>query len=273
MSDHSEFIRYRIEFSQPIELEDFVQAFSSIGSEYERFIAGSHPDFRGDAKVFLRKIEEGSIVAELVAYSTTLLSSMGVSTASEFAKHLGGSLSNAIIGNLSGEKDSLPKKHLSDLRGMLEVVAKDPNGEGSLSVYRKIEDGSYSSEEILRYDTRDANKGVSNLDEAVRQLGNPSREKAEQVLMVFHQVNRNIGPLDKRSGDKVTIVAKDPKPKAIVYLSDEVQRAIKREITEAEENVMKRGFIVDVDVERLPNGNIAAYILTAIHDIFELPDD
>lgn len=272
MTEIEEFIRYRIDFSEPIELSDFVRAFAAIGSEYERFVSEYHPEYKGDAKVFLRKVEEGSIIAELIAYSTSLLSGMGVSTATEFGKHLGSYLFNAISGAVASKEDPPSKGHLADMRGMLEVVANDKNGRGSLSLYRRVADGTLESEEILHYDTRDARAGIEHIEEAERLLARPERETVSQVMMVFHQINRNIGPLDKRSGDKVVVSAIDPKPKAVVYLSESVQQSVKREINESEENVMKKGYIVDVDVQRLPSGGVAAYILTNIHDSFELPE-
>lgn len=273
MIDSNDILRFKIEFSKPIELNDFVRAFASLGVEYERYISTEHPEYKDDARVYLRRIEEGSIVAELLAYSTTLLSGMGLSTASEFGKHLGASLATVITDKFIDSDKPNSRQHLSDMKGMLDAVANDPNGSASLSLYRKVKDGTFESEEILKYDTADARKGIQNIEKAIKILDKPSRETLSQVLMVFDQVNRNVGPLDKRSGDRVTITAIDAKPKAVVYLSETVQQSIKREITEADENVMKKGYIVDVDVERLSSGSVAAYILTSIHDSFDLPEE
>ncbi|WP_282091149.1 hypothetical protein [Epibacterium ulvae] len=54
-----------IENSQPIELGDFVGAFTSLAKEYQREISGNS-NFEDDAKIYVKEVRKGSIIADLV---------------------------------------------------------------------------------------------------------------------------------------------------------------------------------------------------------------
>lgn len=57
----------------------------------------------------------------------------------------------------------------------------------------------------------------------------------------------------------------------LVYGSELAEERIKHEIREADENVYKKGFIVDVNVKST-GGRPVAYAITNIHQIIDLPD-
>jgi hypothetical protein len=58
----------------------------------------------------------------------------------------------------------------------------------------------------------------------------------------------------------------------LVYASDLAEQRIKHEIAEAENNVFKKGFIVDVNVQT-KGGRPVAYRVTNLHQVIDLPDD
>ena len=58
----------------------------------------------------------------------------------------------------------------------------------------------------------------------------------------------------------------------LIYASELAEQQIKHEIAEAEENVFKKGFVVDVNVEMRAAKPIA-YKVTHLHQVFDLPDD
>ncbi len=47
---------------------------------------------------------------------------------------------------------------------------------------------------------------------------------------------------------------------------------MKHEITEADENIFKKGFMVDVNVET-KGGRPVAYRVTNLHQVIDLPED
>jgi len=57
----------------------------------------------------------------------------------------------------------------------------------------------------------------------------------------------------------------------LIYASELAERQIKREITEADDNVFRKGFVVDVNVEFRGEMPIA-YSVTNLHQVIDLPD-
>jgi hypothetical protein len=60
----------RIKASRPIELGDFVSAFTSIANQYDKFIRERHPDLGPEAGIFVSEVRRGSIVADLIPFLT-----------------------------------------------------------------------------------------------------------------------------------------------------------------------------------------------------------
>src|SRR5947209_1319467 len=75
-SDPLPHILLNIETKRPIELGDFVSAFSSIASQYEKFVRSEYPELAGDAKIYVREVRAGSIEADLIPWAVQGLSSV-----------------------------------------------------------------------------------------------------------------------------------------------------------------------------------------------------
>lgn len=56
----------RIDAKQPIEIGDFVGAFTSLAAEYRRQIGQVHPDVDDDANIYVKEIRKGSYEAYLI---------------------------------------------------------------------------------------------------------------------------------------------------------------------------------------------------------------
>lgn len=68
----------RIETQYPIKLGEFVSTFVGLGSQYERFRDGEHPEARGEARFYVREVRAGSIIAELIPYSPYATPALGM---------------------------------------------------------------------------------------------------------------------------------------------------------------------------------------------------
>ena len=75
----------------------------------------------------------------------------------------------------------------------------------------------------------------------------------------------------KPSGKRVKIEEISDRSLPLVYGSELAEERIKHEIREADENVYKKGFIVDVNVKST-GGRPVAYAITNVHQIIDLPD-
>jgi hypothetical protein len=90
--------------------------------------------------------------------------------------------------------------------------------------------------------------------------------------MLFVQSNIKRPAMEKRTGERVIIeeIAKADRP--LIYASELAEQQIKHEMIEADENVYKKGFVVDIYIET-KNDRPVAYKVTNLHQVIDLPDD
>src|SRR5713101_4423068 len=60
----------RIKVQRPIDLGDFVSAFTSVASQYDKFIREKHSELSSEARIFVSDVRRGSIVASLIPFLT-----------------------------------------------------------------------------------------------------------------------------------------------------------------------------------------------------------
>src|SRR3546814_2626069 len=92
-----------------------------------------------------------------------------------------------------------------------------------------------------------------------------------RVLMTFERSRKSDSDINKPTGELVVIEAADSKPKALIYASEMVEQRVKTEIREADDNIYKKGFIVDANVQSR-QGRIVGYAVTAVHQVIDLPE-
>lgn len=263
----------KIDTRNPIELSDFVAAFVGIGHQFEQFYDREHPSDRGAIRFYVREVRAGSIIAELVPYlatAGTLLTGamMAISYANELATFVdtyGAKLKKYF--KPGGREASAVKGDLADYLRTVEAIAHDPNATLSLTVF---DDGKQRA--AFQFDTSEAREAERNLHEHRKELELTTNADHERVLMVFKRTNVAHATTGKRSGDLVQIESINPKPLPIVYASNLAEERIRHEIADADDNVYKKGFDVDVNVE-MRDGKPIAYRLVTVHDVIDLPDD
>ncbi len=92
------------------------------------------------------------------------------------------------------------------------------------------------------------------------------------MLMVFTQSNVKDVATGKRTGERVLIEDISQRDLPLIYASELAEQRIKHEVRDADENVYKKGFIVDVNVQ-LAGGRPAGYRVTNLHQVIDLPSD
>jgi hypothetical protein len=104
------------------------------------------------------------------------------------------------------------------------------------------------------------------------ELEKPAQEPHERVLMVFTRSDVHSASLGKPSGEKVLIEEISDKSISLTYGSDLAEQKLKHEIREADENVYKKGFIVDVHTKKV-RGKPVAYAVTHVHDVIDIEEN
>ena len=257
----------------PIELTDFVSAFTSISNQYEKFIRAHYPDMSSDANFFVREVRAGSIEAELIPWALQGLSAVvnvieQVEIVVKFVQNYGGALSPYLGGSKSPE---VTRSDLKDFMGAVSAIANDPNGHATLRAVA-FEDGKKKIKAAISFDTSEARQAQRQIED--QQVMIEAKESADhqRVLMVFTQSNIKDATMGKRTGERVKVEEISPRDLPLIYASDLAEQRIKHEVREADDNVYKKGFVVDVNVQ-LVNGKPAAYRITNVHQVIDLPSD
>jgi hypothetical protein len=273
MSDAKAILRLRISTEEPVEIDAFVGAFTSLAEEYRREIRENYPDADGDARIFVKEVRKKCIEADLIPYvvaAAPFIAHMDqVVIVEQFVRSWGSRISALVSGNLSGW--SPKKSELKSLVDATEAIARDPNASSTLEAVT-FEDGKNEIRAAFQFKTDDAKSAQVTIDGVYRELEAPTGADHERVLMIFTRSDTGKATVGKRSGERVLIEEVHNRALALMYASELAEERIKHEIREAEDNIYKKGFVVDVNV-RMVGGKPSVFAVTNVHDIIDLPDD
>jgi hypothetical protein len=273
MGEHPAHIILNLKTIEPIELGDFVGTFVALGNDYERFIAARGIQDKSEAKIYVKEVRAGSIEADLIPWISVFapfITEMDKALIVEdFVRRWSLRLSNLLHGN----KADLPSSsgELKDWSRMVEAIANDSDGRATIKA-AVFQDGKKDIRAAVEFDTKQARRISAILEEHRKDLETQGADPKTRVLMVFTRSDVNDADINKRSGERVKIEELHDKSLALMYGSELAEHRIKHEIREADENVFKKGFVVDV-VVKLRSGAPVAYSVTNVHDVIDLPED
>lgn len=272
MADANAILTLRIDTDEPIELDSFVGAFTSLAEEYRREMDRQFPDIDSDARIFVREVRKGSYIAELIPYMAPIAPVIAVMDQAliveNFVRVWGRRISLLASGTLGEWKPT--KSELETFTDAVKAVANDQDGKSTL------EAATYENKErkvraAFTFSTKDAKACQETIDSLYRKDEPPDREHYERVLMAFTRTDVGNVAVGKRSGERVVIQEISEKTRAIMYSSTLAEDQIKYEIREPDENVYKKGFVVDVDV--IMRGRSTVYAVRQLHSVIDLTED
>lgn len=173
--------------------------------------------------------------------------------------------------NRRKEQAACDEERSAELLRRSSSIANDPAGSTTLEA-AAFEDGKKKIRAAFRFRSDEARIVRDALEVRKRELEHKDQADHQRVLMVFTRSDVNDAELGKRSGERVKIEELSPKALALMYGSNLAEERIKHEIRVADDNVFKKGFVVDVNV-RMREGKPVAYAVTNVHDVVDLPDD
>ena len=94
----------------------------------------------------------------------------------------------------------------------------------------------------------------------------------QRVLMRFVRPSIEPTKAHRRTGQRALIEDIHDKPLSVLYVSDMARERVDHEMKEAEGNVFRLLFDVDVNVE-FSAGKPVAFRIMAVHDVTDIPDD
>lgn len=268
MMDDGEAIIVTLDLQQPVEIGDFISAFSGLAAQFEKYIKTEHPDLQGRVKIYVKEVRKGSIEAELIplAYNTIVSALDHSQIVGKFLKGVAAKL--GVFSNKGGRLPDTSKTELTALTDTLVAVANDPDGKAAIRAVR-YKKTKATTEFALEFDTDTARAASQEIAAQYQEISQVTDFDHENKLMTFFQSNRKDA---EKTGEKGIIEDISPKPLAVVYASELARDRIKSEMLSGDRNVYKLGFFVDVNVATRA-GKPVAYRIKSVRDVIDLPDD
>jgi hypothetical protein len=275
-------VRIKLNTSNPIAISDFVAEFVGIGNQFDKFIAAQHPDLKADTQFYVKEVRAGSIEADLVAW-VMATATLGPGLVQQAVTVIGqAQILGKFVTDLKdrigayfhpkGRDASASKSDLADFHKTIAAVAHDQNGTALIEA-AVFEDGERKIKSAFKFSTPQAIEAERQIEDHRAELEAKTDANHERVLMTFVRSSVQTAAVGKRSGELVTIPALHDKPLPIVYASDLAEQRIKHEIVDGDDNVYKRAFDVDVNVEQRLDGKPIAYRIVELHAVIDLPPD
>jgi len=263
----------RLSTKNPIEIGDFVSAFTALGNEYERFVRDARPDLAPEASVYVREVRAGSIEAELIPWAmtgaVTMISYMDQAMILEdFVRRYGTRLSTFF--KPGGRLPEASKSELGDLMGQVASIANDPDAVAAIEAV-EFQDGIRKVKASIKFRTPEARIAQAQITDQRAELDTKRDAQHPRVLLHFARSSIQDAKLGKRSGELAIVDAISPRALPVVYASDLAEQRIRHEMKESEDNVFKKTFDVDLNVE-MRDAKPLAYRIVAVHAVIDTPD-
>jgi hypothetical protein len=270
MADTSAILTLKIDTEEPVEIGDFVGAFTSLANEFERYVRDAYPDARSDPHMFVREVRYGCIEADMITGLVVAIHHMDqILILEEFIKRWGKRFTALSTGKIpDGELES--PSELKDWANAAQAIATDPAATHRLEAATFI-DGKREIKAAFKFSAPDARAALVHIEERKEHLAKPETDPPKRVLMVFTRTDVHDATVNKKSGERVLISELSDKEKSVMFASEGVEAEIRNVIREADENVYKRGFVVDV-VSQKSGQRVVAYSVTALHSVIDLED-
>jgi hypothetical protein len=216
------YIVVKLQTKSPILLGDFVSEFTSIASQYDKFIKERYPSLAQEAQIFVKEVRRGSIIAMLLPFVPLLLSGEvlahieHINAINEFVRALGGKLGAYLHG---GKADDVTRSDLKDFMGAIAAIANDPDGKASIAS-AVFEDGKTKTKFAMTFNTSQAIRAVAQIEDHQRQLENRDMADYPRVLGVFTQANIRDTPVGRRTSERVKVEQVYDRDLPLIYASD-----------------------------------------------------
>jgi len=271
VGDQSAFLTLKIDSEEPVELRDFVGAFTSLGNEFDRYVHETYPDATSDPRMYVREVRYGCIEADMITgFAVAAITQMDqILILEDFVRRWGGRFGMLLSGVVKGDQLATGAE-LKDWADAAKAIASDPVASHRLMV-TKFKDGKRDITASFVFTTPEARTALEHIETRKAALAKPQTDTRNRVLMRFTRTDVHDATVNKRSGERVRIDEIAAQDKPVMFASEMVEQEIRAVIREADENVYKRGFVVDVVVQA-SGDRILAYAVSALHSVIEIDD-
>ena len=271
MHDSSARIVIKIETSELIELGNFGCMLQLIASDYRRFLDSRYPE-HAKVSVVIRDINKGSTLIDLVqTLAPIAIAGEHAQLAIRFIQFYKQFLAYLAIG---GRAENVSQSDLESFRDTVKLtVGLRDGGQSFKAVHHHEKDGEIVLE-TFRLGQSEAFEMLPRIERHIDEMkSSSSKQKShKKQLMRFQRVDRGDVNLNKKSLERVIIESISKNHRALIYGTEGAKTEIKNEIQESRENVLRKGFVVDV-FEEIQNGATVAYRVMKVHQVINWFDE
>lgn len=272
---------------EPIELTELTLSFGSFAKQYRKYLAeqlrdqGKKVKDINDIKLYITKIENNCILAELAGASCVLGSLVAVMKYTDIfigfienvnkAINYFRSLSGKDVKNINPKEIQYSKKQCEDFADFLKVASNKGNLGLSVAEYKSEKEDKkihvkfeYKSEEIF-----EAQKGAILAQNLLEARGDADYK---DVLMYFQQTNTDKSKSEGRTAEKAVIKSIHNKELPVYIISDLDRDRVMGLKDDSTMNPFKASYRVDVNVETDRNQIPMFYRVLAIKEIIPSED-
>lgn len=241
MGEQQAFLTLKIDTREPVEIGDFVGAFTSLANEFERFVHAEYPDAKAEPRMYVREVRYGCIEADMITgiAVAAVMHMDQILILEDFVRRWGERFNMLRTGKVPDDQLNTSQE-LKDWTRAVRSIVKDPVAAHRLSA-AKFVDGKREIAATFEFDAPEARAAEANIETRQEQLAKPDTQMKERVLMRFTRTDVHDAAVNKKSGERVLVEALSPKDKPVMFLSEMVEQEIRSVIREADENVYKRG--------------------------------
>ena len=233
-----------------IELWDLTVSFGAFSNEFMHYIQEHDPEVAAsNVRLYIQKIESGSIIAVLQAVAPFVLPLMTyTNTVLEFYKHL--YQAYRYLNGADSERPDLNKISYQNLSSIVDPIAKDRGSQLNIS--------APGSNLYINLTSHDANAIQNAARHEMEALIVPELGLHEKVVLYWYQARADA---TSKAGDRGIIESISPSPVKVICATDN----IKAQMILDESNPFTVAYIVDVMVETV-RGKPAVYKILSVHD-------
>lgn len=262
----------------PIDLEGLGASFAALARLYARH-HGETKDADTTPRLFISKLENGSVIAEIVPYVVMLGQAVPFMQQAVVIANFTDRVAKTIRAFSGAEipaKADLPST--DDARDIKEFIKPLVGRRGSdLKIsHARFErrDGEKSTILEYRFDETELNRAALTIDaELVNpalpppQPDEPSSTKSiREAMLFFQQASRSAGKSAGRTSDKAIIPSVTEKALPVYFVED---AGLKEQMVQGQTNPLNdTTYIIDADVQ-LVDGVPKGYVVTRVHRVIE----
>lgn len=274
MGESKAHLTLTLDTDEPIELANFVGAFTSLANEFERFIDAKYPqDAKADTRIFIKDVRHGSVVADIISYIPVVapiaITQMDqILVLEDFVRRWGARIVS--LRDNTATPEEFEPRELKDFYKTTKSISCDPRASHRLEA-AVFEDGVRKVRVAFQFSALEARAAEQTIEETQRLLSAPANERKTRVLMRFTRTDVHDATVNKKSGERVIIKDISSSEKPVIFASEMVEQEIREYIRDSDENVYKRGFVVDVFIQ-YSGERIIAYSVAALHSVIDIDD-